>query len=79
MYKFEKRDEGLLVIHEPSQRSVAHVETRLLGETSDPNFKVQQKTEALVPREKWKVHFTGYRFGLVDLEAFLKELSAQEG
>jgi hypothetical protein len=78
MYLFESREEGFFVSHE-NGRGVAHVTTKTIGETNDPNLKVQKRVETPLPREKWQVHFTGFKLSPAEVEAFVKGLAAQPG
>ncbi len=76
MFTFDQRDEGMGVMHQ-SGRVVAHVFTRTVGETNDPNFKVQKKIVTPLPKDRWLIHFTGYKFTPIELATFLQELAAQ--
>lgn len=78
MFTFEKRDDGFLAVHEKDGRSVAHVETTVLGETNDPRFKVQEQTKTPLPVEKWQVHFTAVKLTPPELQAFVEELIEQQ-
>ncbi len=78
MFTFESREEGLFAVHE-NGRAAATIFTRTVGETNDNNLRVQQKVVTPLSREKWLIHFTGYRFTLSELKAFLEELAQQEG
>lgn len=76
MFTFTKCDDGL---HAENQdgRTVAHVETKILSETADPNLRVQKKVETPLAKEDWRIHFTGTKLTAAEAEAFLQELSAQ--
>lgn len=78
MFKFEPRDEGLLAVTQDGH-SAAHIETRIVGETADPNLRVQKRTVKSLPQEQWRVHFTGYKFSPAEVQVFAEELFAQEG
>ena len=75
-YTFQPRDEGLLAIA-PDGRVVAHIETRIITESNDPNLRVQKITVTEIPKEKWKIHFTAMRLTVSELQVFLTELATQ--
>jgi hypothetical protein len=70
---FEERDEGLFVSEEGG-RGVAHVETRTISENNDPRFKHPEITVTELPREKWRIHFTGRKFTPAEVSAFMAAL-----
>lgn len=78
MYNFTHRDEGLFAEHE-NGKGIAHIDTKIISETNDPNLKIQQKVVTPIAREEWRIHFTGHKFTPGELEAFVKELATQEG
>lgn len=76
MFTFLDREEGLLVL-DSNGRGVAHVDTKAVTETNDPNFRVQKRSVSPLPVEEWRVHFTGTKLSMVDLEAFVSKLKQQ--
>ena len=85
MFNFEKRDDGFLVFREDG-RAVAGVDVRQIvvsdhmdGDPKKPRLAQPQTFERPYPREKWQIHFTGVKLTPPELEAFLKELDAQQG
>lgn len=76
MFTFTKRDDGLFVENQDG-RGVAHVETKILSETADPNLRQQKKVETPLAKEDWRIHFTGTKLTATEVSEFLNELSAQ--
>ena len=79
MYTFGKTDDGLNALHEPSQRMIAYITTSAATYNNDPRLKFPEKITTILPREKWLIHFTAYKFSPADLEVFVRELSTQQG
>jgi hypothetical protein len=76
-FEFIETDEGFHV-NAADGRAVAHVYCRTVGETNDPNLRVQKREVTAWPREKWHVHFTGRRLTLGELGQFLDEVAQQQ-
>lgn len=79
MFSFTKRDEGFLVMA-PDGRSVASVQTTDAVEVNkdEQGRELKESHRVLRPRErnKWEIHFTGYRFTTETLAEFIKDFDA---
>jgi hypothetical protein len=77
MFTFEENDDGFVVAHEDTGRVVARVTTKIHGETSDPNLKVQKKFVNHLEPKDWQIHFTGVRMTLGSFVEFFKAIDEQ--
>jgi hypothetical protein len=77
MFTFEENDDGFIVSQEGGGRPVARVTTKVHGETSDPNLKVQKKFVNHLDAKDWQIHFTGMRMTLGSFVEFFKAIDEQ--
>jgi hypothetical protein len=77
MFHFEKRDEGLLAIREDG-RAVANIDTRTIGWTNNPKLKEQERVDTILPKAKWRYHFTAFKLEHAELEQLVLEAGQQE-
>lgn len=77
MFTFERRDEGFL-IHAPDGRTVADVACAAIEFHDDPRLKNPERVVNVMPRDKWRVHFTSHKLSPPELVALAEQLNAQE-
>ena len=78
MFDWQERDEGFLLVRNSDGKAVAHIDTKTIGETNDPNLRVQQRIEKKIPREEWRVSFTAVGLKPGEIKALLDELHSKE-
>lgn len=76
MFSFEKRDDGLAVMKD--ERVVAHVDCATTVMKFDKNEEKNVYSRSVWLREKWRVHFSGYKFSMAEMDEFAKALAAQQ-
>jgi hypothetical protein len=74
VFTFHPTDDGLHAVHTDG-RTIARIDTRVLGENNDPRLKVPEKTVTPIPKDKWSIHFSGARFTPAEVKAFIDELA----
>lgn len=84
MFTFEPRDDGLYVSHD-NGRGIAHIDTQEIkvsdhvdGDPRKPKLAQEQRLIKPIPREKWRIHFTAYKFSPAELAALVAELPADD-
>ena len=70
-FRIEKRDDGFVVLRVADDAMIAHVETRAISETNDPNLRMQQKIVKPLHQDAWKIHFTSARITPKEAEEIL--------
>lgn len=73
MFTLEENEEGFSVVHEG--RAVCYVNSKAISFKDGPNLKFPEKVITPLPKEQWRIHFTGYKLTLPELVELLKVIA----
>jgi hypothetical protein len=74
MLTSEGRDDGMMVSCADTGRPICHVECAEITYRDDPKLKFPEKIRTLLPKDRWKVHFTGGKMTVAQVKTLAEWL-----